>query len=351
MPRYDHVLAIIFGRSDPPTRLYLKRNHSNVRVRTVRMKNYILPILTACIYTNVQAEPFDVFQDCDVCPEMVEMPLGDFLMGAPKSEYASTPFYLGIAGDPPDPRAAEFFLIDEGPVHPVEIDVPFAIGRNEVTYDQWIACVSDGGCNGYAPDPTILTTRADERSGPVFQAIGNHPVMRISYLDAVAYTEWLNLKTGTEAYRLPTEAEWEYAARAGTKTMFAQGDDITPDQASFDHLIQADEASQLPPETIVSGLPVPVEELDAANPWGLRHMSGNISELTSTCLTRPYEMWARSSTYLEETNNDSSCRRSVRGGAFSTPRHSTRVAARISSFDDKTRFPSVGFRVVRNLSD
>jgi len=74
------------------------------------MKNCILPILTACIYTNVQAEPFDVFQDCDVCPEMVEIPLGDFLMGTPQSEIERTDEYIYLVGEPPNPDAAKFFI-------------------------------------------------------------------------------------------------------------------------------------------------------------------------------------------------------------------------------------------------
>ena len=320
------------------------------------MKNYILPILTACIYTNVQAEPFDIFQDSDVCPEMVEMPLGDFLMGTPQSEFERTDDYIDLVGDPPNPDIAQaviehFFLAKEIPVHTVEIDVPFAIGRNEVTYDQWMACISDGGCNGYVPEVVVRSVRAGELFKPILHVTGSYPVLDVSYLNAVAYTDWLNLQIGTEAYRLPTEAEWEYAARAGTQTMFAQGDDVTPDQVNYRDIIQLDDRAQLPPETIVTDLPVPVEELDAANPWGLRHMSGNAREWTSTCFIRPYEMSPLSSIYLEKVNEAISCARSMRGAAFDQPRHRTRVAAAYISFPETFQTRSTGLRVVRNLAD
>ena len=106
------------------------------------------------------------------------------------------------------------------------------MGRNEVTHDQWMTCVDDGGCNGYVPGDTVLSiNKARERVETVVR--GSHPVIDVSYLDVQAYVAWLNEKVGLDAYRLPTEAEWEYAARSGTQTRFAQGDELTSDQANF----------------------------------------------------------------------------------------------------------------------
>ena len=149
----------------------------------------------------------DEFKDCDDCPTMVEIPAGSFQMGHPKEE--------------------EPWLTIESPQHEVTIPAPFAVGKFEVTFDEWDACVSGGGCNGrpsegngYRPD--------DEGWGR-----GRSPVINVSWNDATSYVTWLSSKTG-ESYRLLSEAEWEYAARAGTTTPFYFGETITTDQANYD---------------------------------------------------------------------------------------------------------------------
>lgn len=123
--------------------------------------------------------------DCSDCPEMMVIPAGSFQMGSPATEVKRSN--------------------DESPLHSVNVR-RFALGKTEVTFAQWDACVTDGGCNGYRPK--------DEGWGR-----GERPVIYVSWDDAQAYVQWLSRKTG-KTYRLPSEAEWEYAARAGSKTPF-----------------------------------------------------------------------------------------------------------------------------------
>ena len=139
----------------------------------------------------------DAFKDCPQCPEMIALGGGSFTMGSPDNEPGRNS--------------------NEGPQR--QVSVPrFAIGKYEVTFAQWNACVAEGGCS-HRPE--------DQGWGR-----GDRPVINVSWDDAQAFVGWLSVKTG-ESYRLPSEAEWEYAARAGTVSPFHTGRRITPDQANF----------------------------------------------------------------------------------------------------------------------
>ena len=140
------------------------------------------------------------FRDCAECPEMVVVPAGSFWMGSPRGE-------AGRDGD-------------EGPRHEVRIAEPFAMGVYEVTFAQWDACAAAGGCGGRRPK--------DRGWGR-----GDRPVIFVSWDDAQAYVRWLSEKTG-ERYRLPSESEWEYAARAGTATRYWWGNGIGGGRANCD---------------------------------------------------------------------------------------------------------------------
>ena len=130
---------------------------------------------------------------------MVVVPSGSFMMGAASDEKS--------AGT------------DEFPQHRVRIPRPFAVGKYEITFAEWDACAAAGGCNGYRPD--------DEGFGR-----GRRPVVNVNWKDAKSYVAWLSRKTG-EQYRLLSEAEWEYAARAGTKGPFHFGSTISSYHANY----------------------------------------------------------------------------------------------------------------------
>ena len=137
--------------------------------------------------------PGRVFRDCEGCPEMLVVSAGSFTMGSPWHNIGR-------------------------PQHLVTIREPFAVGKYEVTFSEWDACVSAGGC-GHRP--------GDESWGR-----GRRPVMNVSWKDARSYVRWLSRKTG-KRYRLLSEAEWEYAARAGTTGPFHTGSEISTDWANY----------------------------------------------------------------------------------------------------------------------
>jgi len=299
-------------------------------------RSVLLLILLAVPAAN--AAPLEVFQDCNECPEMIALTKGSFTMGArPNAEQRA---FLASDGWKKIYRKDKggYTRFSELPMHRVVVDIPFALSRNEITYNEWMR---DGGCGDYTPPDRYLI---DE--GPFIG--GDHPVTRVSFEDAKAYAAWLNHKTGTEAYRLPTEAEWEYAARAGTETRYAQGDTISPAQANFSGSWTEFTMLQKIPGLVDRGKPVPVTMLDAANGWGLRHMSGNVKEWTLSCFTKEgYEGWPRTSIWLE--NADATCvKQTVRGGEYLSPTNTIRVAHR-GRAPRRRRLTSTGFRILREL--
>ncbi|WP_170752469.1 formylglycine-generating enzyme family protein [Ruegeria lacuscaerulensis] len=291
---------------------------------------------------GTEVAPLEMFQECDVCPEMIVLPLGEFLMGGPPGE-SRLNIHLGANpmrwATPEDP----YIAYHEGPVHPVKIDMPIAIGRNEVTHEQWMACVNDGGCGGHVPRDCIL-----QRDAACVDVRGNYPVVDVSYSDGVAYTKWLNDKIGADVYRLPKEAEWEYAARAGTQTPFAQGEEVTTDQVNFHGKPTEEMLGVKRPELARRGHPVRVDDLDAANAWGLRHMSGNVVERTMSCWTSTHIGSATVSDYLRHAMLPACTDRVGRGGAYWTAMDFSRVASR-GRVDEDARLMAAGFRVLRDF--
>ena len=301
---------------------------------------------------NHTVAPLERFRECEHCPEMIVMPAGSFMMGAIPGE-SRNPFDIYAPIDAVDHKMRirgpdEIDIIPfEYPRLPVEMDIPYAIARNEITHAEWMACVDDGGCT-YVPDHRVLTPNGYIPLGP------DHPVINVSYLDIQEYVAWLNAQVGADVYRLPTEAEWEYAARAGTQTRFGQGDELTADQANFsrrstEHL--RGRGVKLP-ELVNRWIPVPVNELDAANAWGVRHMSGNVYEVTMSCWTDQHLGLPTDGAYLANSpQSPGSCkwnRRVAKGGAFTTAMDGLRPAARNRPTEDNRR-DFDGFRIIREL--
>lgn len=247
----------------------------------------------------IPTQPGQVFRDCPECPEMVVVPAGNFMMGSPGSE---------------EGRQA-----DEGPQRQVTIARPFAVGRYEVTFAEWDACVADGGCT-YKP--------ADEGWGR-----GRRPVMNVSWNYAQEYVRWIRSKTGAP-YRLLSEPEWEYAARAGTTTAFSFGETIKTTQAQF-----SEGKVGSAQKTVEVGTFKP-------NAFGLFDMHGNVWEWVEDCYAASY---ANAPTDDSQAPDKKDCFRVLRGGSrFGNPGN-LRSASR-SAAPPVYRSGSGGFRLARTLN-
>ena len=246
-------------------------------------------------------KPGTTFRDCPECPEMVVVPEGSFMMGSPSGEEGRDD--------------------DEGPVHRVTFERPFAVGVYEVTFAEWDACVSDGGCGGHRPD--------DEGWGR-----GNRPVMNVSWDDAQAYVRWLSGKTGA-AYRLLSEAEWEYVARAGTRTRYWWGDRIGRNRANCDGCGSRWDGERTSPVGAFS-----------PNAFGLHDVHGNVWEWAEDCWNDSYHGAPSDGSAWESGQCG---RRVLRGGSWLSGPRNLRSALRVRS-STGNRNNGSGFRVARTLA-
>lgn len=234
------------------------------------------------------------FKDCDTCPEMIELPAGSFTMGSK-------------GGD-----------ASEQPAHTVKIGQPFAISRFEVTVAEWKTCHAAGGCE-YLPKRKGMTATS--------------PVHNLSWLDAQQYAKWLSKKTGKK-YRLPTEAEWEYAARGGTKTEYWWGNAVGEGKANCKNC--GGEWNRKRPAL--------VDTYDA-NAFGVQGMNGSIWEWVADCWFDSYEGAPKDGSARERKNCQS---RVLRGGSWRNDASYARSASRFT-YDHDVRYVLNGFRVVRSM--
>ena len=245
------------------------------------------------------------FRDCPNCPEMVIAPSGRFIMGSPKKG--------------PEHQNDET-------QHEVRIAKPFAVGRFAVTFAEWGACVADGGCGGYRP--------ADEGWGR-----DDRPVINVSWDDAKLYVQWLSKKTGKQ-YRLLSEAEREYVARAGTTTPFWWGSSITPEQANYDgnYTYNGGSKGGYRQKTL------PVKSFKP-NPWGLYQVHGNVYDWVEDCYHDNYNgVPSDGSAWIA-----GECKyRVLRGGSWSLIPQYLRAAYRDLN---SPVYLSIGFRVALGWQD
>ncbi len=240
------------------------------------------------------------FRDCAKCPQMVVVSSESFTMGSLSGEEGSKN--------------------DESPQHVVRIDYRFAVGMYEVTFAEWDACVSDGGCGRYVPD--------DEGWGR-----GNRPVINVSWEDAQSYVRWLSARTGYN-YGLLSESEWEYVARAGTTTAYSWGDNIGRSRANCDGC-----GSQWDGEKTAS------TGSFSANTWGVYDMHGNVWEWVEDCWNDSY-IDAPSDGAAWESGDCSE--RVLRGGCWFDKPSLLRSADR-SRLTTGRRGSFIGFRVARRF--
>ena len=279
---------------------FLAEKDMNLIKHVSRMK-YILFYLVIITSSAIAKEPEKsllpgtIFRDCLVCPEMSIIPSGTFMMGSTKGKKRELPVTL------------------------ISIADALAVSRYEITFDEWDACHNAGGCSRMPSD------RGWGR--------GKRPVINILLEEIIEYLRWLTKKTG-HTYRLPSESEWEYAARAGSQTEFNWGDEM---------LIGAANCRGCGTEW--SGIKsAPVGQF-RPNAWGLYDVHGNVLEYVTDCwTTNHYKLPNDGSPILTEN----CLSKVVKGGAWYYLPKVSRSASRVRN-DKRISGYFIGFRALREL--
>jgi formylglycine-generating enzyme required for sulfatase activity len=241
----------------------------------------------------VRAASLTETRDCPACPVVIELPAGSFVMGS----------------NTDDPS--------ERPAHTVSIGKAFAIGKYEVTNEQWNACVDAGACPRLGGDPN---------------AAKNSPVRDVSWDDAQKYVQWLKGVSG-KPYRLPTEAEWEFAVRGGTSTRYWWGGQMRAGNANCKDC----------GEPWQQDGPVNVGSF-AANPFGLHDMNGSVWEWVADCWHSSY----RGAPTDGRAWDEAGCRdRVIRGGSWREGADYMLSTTRFK-YGASVRHSQNGFRVARD---
>jgi formylglycine-generating enzyme required for sulfatase activity len=272
------------------------------------------------------AKPGHVFKECRNCPDMVVLPSGTFTMGSPADE--------------PLRRENE-------PRTRITIARAFAMARTPITWDQWEACVRDASCDGIAVERALRSNEKGEPN-PNYKdwGRGTRPVVGVSWYDAQAFVGWLNHKAGEDdAYRLPSEAEFEYAARAGSTSAFPWGTELDHNYGNF-----GADGHELGGKA--EGRDVWVNETSPVasfppNAFGLYDMNGNVFEWTEDC----YEAdRAHAPTDGTASKQGNCANRVFRSATFMSNPYMQRSARRGAPYPATTRGRNyLGFRVARAL--
>jgi formylglycine-generating enzyme required for sulfatase activity len=280
---------------------------------------HIVAFVLSFTASNSQAQestsPDSEFRDCVACPEMVVIPSGEYGFGSPPNEFGS-PY-------------------NEGYILDITIARPFALGKYEVSFDEWDQCANDGHC----------ITPEDEGWGR-----GRRPVVNVSWHEASAFVAWLSAKTGKQ-YRLPSEQEWEYAAQSGTQRARFFG--IAPKEICM-HANVYDETANSVHEFGWAYIPcndghaetAPVGSF-RANEFGVHDMLGNVWEWMHDCLN-PNWRFSRAPLDGRAFVEGDCSQRAFRGGSWiSNQPYYLRTADRYKF--SGARYNDLGFRVARSL--
>ena len=307
--RHDRSREIAVAISSDGSRFEIDLSDDGIKLASMRPAEGVNEFSLHLPVSETEKEPpkFGAeFRDCDACPLMVPLEGGSFVMGSPEDE---------VGRDP-----------DEGPQREVSIK-PFAIGKFEVTFAEWDQCVADEYCKPI--DDDAGWGRSDR------------PVMNVSWQDITVdsveergFLAWMNSQVGGDVYRLPSEAEWEYAARAGTTTRYAFGDDLVAEQANYAGNFKGGRTS--------------VVGAYQANDFGLHDMHGNVWEWVQDCGHGSYDSAPTDgSAWMHAEGGD--CDGAVlRGGSWGLATELLRSASRDIS-GRAVRYLSVGFRLARTL--
>jgi formylglycine-generating enzyme required for sulfatase activity len=276
--------------------------------------------------SRATSKPGQTFKECRNCPEMTVLPSGKVTIGSPADE----PLHR-----------------DNEVRQEITFARPFAISRTSVTWDQWEACVRDRWCDGTAIE-TALSLGRDGEPNPDYRDYGRgtRPVVGVSWYDAQGFVGWLNWKTGEDdAYRLPSEAEWEYAARAGTTTAFPWGAELDHDYGNFGQAAGGLGGKAEGRDTWVDET-APVASFPP-NAFGLYDMHGNIFEWTEDC----YEADRARAPADGSANKEGNCANRVfRNGTFMSNPYMQRSARRGAPYPATQRGRNyLGFRVAKTL--
>jgi formylglycine-generating enzyme required for sulfatase activity len=266
------------------------------------------------------------FRECRNCPEMIVLPAGTFMTGSPADE--------------PLRRDTEVQL-------QITFARPFALSATPVTWDQWEACVRDGFCDGPGIQ-VALSTLPNGEPNPNYRDYGRgtRPVVGVSWFDAQNFVGWLNHKTGEDdAYRLPSESEWEYGARAGTTTAFPWGPTLDYNHGNF-----GNDGEGLGGKA--GGRDVWVDETSPVasfppNAFGMYDMHGNIFEWVEDCFEADRARTPADGSASKEGN---CANRVFRSGTFLSNPYMQRSARRGAPYPATARGRNyLGFRVAKSL--
>ena len=279
---------------------------------------------TAC--TKAADPAGKVFRDCATCPEMVIIPPGTFIMGSPETE---------------KDRDA-----DEGQ-HTVVIAYSFAVSKGPITWDQWDACVRDGVCDGSSVEAALRL----DRDGKLIQNYvehvrGNHPVVGVSWWDAQAYIHWLNSKIGKDKYRLLSESEFEYAARANSTMVYWWGNEPSHEYANYGKDAGPDLGGMIEGHDQWENSTSPVCSFPT-NAFGLCDMYGNVYQWVEDC----YESeGARLPADGSAAKSGNCAVRGFRSNSFESNAKTLRSANRAYVYEPNTRGRNyLGFRVAKTI--